>query len=205
MKVEVYNDDGNSVINQKGELVCTAPFPSMPVYFWNDENGLKYKSAYFDYYPGIWRHGDYILINERGGIVVFGRSDATLNPGGVRIGTSEIYNIVEEMDEIVDSLVVGQPWKDDVRIILFVVVKDAGLFTDDLKEKIKLKIKNGASPRHVPAKIISITEVPRTMNMKKVEMAVLRTIRRENVDNREALGNPESLAQFTNLKELNED
>ncbi len=205
MKVEVYNDDGNSVINQKGELVCTAPFPSMPVYFWNDENGLKYKSAYFDYFPGIWRHGDYILINERGGIVVFGRSDATLNPGGVRIGTSEIYNIVEEMDEIVDSLVVGQPWKDDVRIILFVVVKDIGLFTNDLKEKIKLKIKNGASPRHVPAKIIRITEIPRTMNMKKVEMAVLRTIRGEDVDNREALANPESLAQFTNLKELDED
>lgn len=205
MKIEAFDEEGKSTVNQKGELVCTAPFPSMPIYFWNDENGLKYKSAYFDYFPGIWRHGDYILINDRGGIVVFGRSDATLNPGGVRIGTSEIYSIVEGMDEIVDSLVIGQPWKSDVRIILFVVIKDDLSLTDELKEKIKLKIKNGSSPRHVPAKIIKIKEVPRTMNMKKVELAVLKTIGGENVDNREALVNPESLDQFTKFKELDED
>jgi acetoacetyl-CoA synthetase len=205
MKIKVFDKEGKSLVNQKGELVCTAPFPSMPIYFWNDENGLKYKSAYFDYYPGIWRHGDFILINDRGGIVVFGRSDATLNPGGVRIGSSEIYNIVEEMEEIVDSLVIGQPWKDDVRIILFIVLKDNILFNNDLKEKIKQKIKKGTSPRHVPAKIIKINEVPRTMNMKKIEMAVLKTIRGEKIDNREALANPESLNQFVDLKELEEE
>lgn len=199
MKVEVYNENRESVINQKGELVCTSPFPSMPIYFWNDPEKVKYKSSYFEYYPGIWRHGDYIMLTERGSVIVYGRSDSTLNPGGVRIGTAEIYNVVEKIDEVVDSLVVGQNWKNDVRIILFVVLKDDLKLTPELKEKIKSGIKKGLSPRYIPAKIIQIGEIPHTINMKKVEVAVSRLINSESVDNNEALVNPESLDQFRDL------
>ena len=205
MKVEVYNEKGESVINKKGELVCTAPFPSMPVSFWDDPGKKKYKAAYFDFYPGVWRHGDYILLTERGSIVVFGRSDSTLNPGGIRIGSAEIYSIVEKLDEIADSIVIGQNWKNDVRIVLFVVLKENHTLTTQLKEKIKLQIKHGATPRHVPSKIIQINEVPRTINMKKVEMAVLKLINGENIDNKEALANPDSLEQFKNLPEIHAD
>lgn len=202
MKVEVYDDDGQPVYHQKGELVCTKPFPSMPIYFWDDPEMKKYKSSYFEYYPGIWRHGDYVMLTENGGVIVYGRSDATLNPGGVRIGTAEIYNVVEKLDEVVDSLVVGQNWNNDVRIILFVVLKDTIQLTDQLKEKIKADIKLKLSPRHVPAKIIQINEVPRTINMKKVEIAVSKLINGLQVENMNSIANPDSLKQFENLKEL---
>jgi acetoacetyl-CoA synthetase len=204
MKVEVFNEKGNPVINEKGELVCSAPFPSMPIYFWDDPDGRKYRSAYFEHFPEVWRHGDFIKLTERGSIVVFGRSDSVLNPGGIRIGTAEIYNVVENMDEIEDSLVVSQRFKNDVRIVLFIVLKKPFKLNQDLKEKIKIKIREELSPRHVPAKIIPIQEVPRTINMKKVEVAVSRLINGESIDNKDALVNPNSLNQFIDLKELKE-
>ncbi len=205
MKVEAFGSDGRPVIDQKGELVCTAPFPSMPIYFWDDPDGQKYHSAYFDVYPNIWRHGDFIEITERGGVIIYGRSDATLNPGGVRIGTAEIYRQVEQLEEIDDSVVVGQNWKNDVRVILFVVLAKGVALTDALKQKIKQTIRANASPRHVPAKIISVPAVPYTLNMKKVELAVKKVIENQPVLNKDALGNPEALDDYANLKELQED
>ncbi len=205
MKVEAYDEHGNSLIDKKGELVCTKPFPSMPVFFWNDPEGEKYKTAYFNYYPGIWRHGDFIEITERGSVVVYGRSDATLNPGGVRIGTAEIYNVIEAMEEIADSLVVGQDWKNDVRIILFVVMKKGIILNEELIREIKNKIRTNASPRHVPAKIIQVNDIPRTINFKKVELAVKKIIQGEEAENKEALANPESLAQFKKISALYTD
>jgi acetoacetyl-CoA synthetase len=196
MKVEAFDNAGKSLNNEKGELVCTAPFPSRPVYFWNDAKNVKYKSAYFEHFPGVWRHGDYIKITETGGVVVYGRSDATLNPGGVRIGTAEIYKIVESMEEIADSLVVGQNWNNDIRIILFVVLKNDIKLNDDLIEKIKTKIRTTATPRHVPALIHQIKEVPHTISGKKVELAVSKILNGEKVDNRDVLANPESLEEF---------
>jgi acetoacetyl-CoA synthetase len=172
----------------------------MPVFFWNDLNGKKYKTAYFERYPGVWHHGDFIRITERGGIIVYGRSDATLNPGGVRIGTAEIYRIVEAMDEIADSLVIGQNWKNDIKIILFVVTKNGLKLSLDLIDRIKINIRNSASPRHVPSKIIEIKDVPRTISGKKVELAVSRLINGESIDNKDALSNPDSLEQFLKLK-----
>ena len=199
MKVEAFDETGKSVINEKGELVCTAPFPSRPVYFWNDPENIKYKSAYFEHFPGVWRHGDYIKITDTGGVIVYGRSDATLNPGGVRIGTAEIYRIVESIDEVADSLVVGQNYNNDVRIILFVVLKNDIQLNNDLIEKIKTKIRTTATPRHVPALIYKIKEVPHTISGKKVELAVTKILNGETVENRDALANPESLKQFYNL------
>lgn len=205
MKVEAFDENGNAVYNQQGELVCSAPSPSMPIYFWDDPDGKKYLSAYFDVYPGIWRHGDYIEINDRGGVIIYGRSDATLNPGGVRIGTAEIYRQVEMLEEIEDSLVVGQNWKNDVRVILFVKLNSDDLLNDDLKNKIRKTIRNNASPRHVPAKIIEVPDIPYTLNMKKVELAVKKTIQGEAVLNRDALKNPDVLNYYAELKELQED
>ena len=202
MKVQSFNEKGESVIEEKGELVCTEPFPSMPVYFWNDPDMEKYKSAYFEYYPGVWRHGDFIKITEHGGVVIYGRSDATLNPGGVRIGTAEIYRIVEAMEEVDESIVVGQNYNNDVRIILFVVLKKGLSLSKELTDKIKLNIRVSATPRHVPAKIIQIKEVPRTISGKKVEIAVTRIIHGEEVKNKDALINPGALEQFLELKEL---
>ncbi|MBE0550810.1 MAG: acetoacetate--CoA ligase [Ignavibacterium sp.] len=196
MKVEAWDDNGTALQNKKGELVCTAPFPSRPVYFWNDPENIKYKSAYFEHFPGVWRHGDYIKITETGGVIVYGRSDATLNPGGVRIGTAEIYRIVDSIDEVSESLVVGQNWNNDVRIILFVVLKNDIRLNDFLIENIKTKIRISATPRHVPALIYQIKEVPHTISGKKVELAVTRILNGEKVDNKEALANPESLDQF---------
>ncbi|HCY77347.1 MAG TPA: acetoacetate--CoA ligase [Ignavibacteriales bacterium] len=196
MKVEAYDDNGNSVIDEKGELVCTAPFPSRPIYFWNDPDGSKYHTAYFDFFPGIWRHGDYIKITSSGGVVVYGRSDATLNPGGVRIGTAEIYKVVESMEEISDSLVVGKNINDDVKIILFVVLRKDINLNNELIQKLKNKIRNETTPRHVPSQIIQIKEVPYTISGKKVEIAVTRILNGEKVDNKEALANPNSLDQF---------
>jgi len=205
MKVEAFDENGLPVYNQQGELVCTAPSPSMPIYFWDDPEGKKYHSAYFDVYPGIWRHGDYIEINDRGGVVIYGRSDATLNPGGVRIGTAEIYRQVEMLEEIDDSLVVGQNWKNDVRVVLFVKMKPNFLLNDDLKNKIRQTIRKNASPRHVPAKIIDVPDIPYTLNMKKVELAVKRTIQGEIVLNKDALKNPEVLDYYADLQVLKAD
>lgn len=202
MKVEAFDDKGNSVVDQKGELVCTAPFPTMPVFFWNDPNGKKYKAAYFSDYPDKWKHGDFIKITGNGGVVVYGRSDATLNPGGVRIGTAEIYRIVESMEEIGDSIVVGQKWQNDVRVILFVVLNKEYVLDEALIKKIKEKIKNSASPRHIPAKILQVNDIPRTLNGKKVEIAVKKTINEENVENYDVLANPESLAEFKKILPL---
>lgn len=201
MSVEAWDDAGNSLIDEKGELVCTKPFPSRPVYFWNDDNNIKYISAYFEHYPGVWRHGDFIKITQNGGVVVYGRSDATLNPGGVRIGTAEIYRIVESMDEVADSLVVGQNWKNDIRIVLYVVLKNKITLNDSLSNKIKEQIKINASPRHIPSKIIQIKDVPHTLSGKKVELAVTRILSGEKPDNKDALANPASLDQFKPILE----
>jgi acetoacetyl-CoA synthetase len=203
MKMEAFDENGKSVIEEKGELVCTEPFPSMPVYFWNDPDNSKYFSAYFNYYSGVWWHGDYIKITKNGGVIVYGRSDATLKPGGVRIGTAEIYRIVDRIDEVLDSLVIGQNWDNDVRIVLFVVLKGNRLLTNELADKIKSDIRTSATPRHVPAKIIQVTDIPRTISGKKVELAVTKIIHGESVENKEALANPESLSQFYNIKLLN--
>jgi len=205
MKVEAFDEEGHSLINRQGELVCTAPSPSMPIYFWDDPGHRKYKAAYFDTYPGVWRHGDYVLINERGGVVIYGRSDATLNPGGVRIGTAEIYRQVETVEGIEDSVVVGQSWKNDVRVILFLKMAPGQVLTDELRERIKRTIRANASPRHVPAKIIAVPDIPYTLNMKKVELSVKRVIEGREVQNRDALKNPEVLDYYANLRELTED
>jgi len=205
MKVEAFDEQGRPVRNQQGELVCTAASPSMPIYFWDDPDGAKYHAAYFDVYPNVWRHGDFIEINDRGGVVIYGRSDATLNPGGVRIGTAEIYRQVEALPEIADSLVVGQNWKNDVRVILFVKMEEGRELTDELKNKIRVTLRKNASPRHVPAKIIEVPDIPYTLNMKKVELAVKKVIEGKAVLNKDALSNPESLDYFADLKELQED
>jgi acetoacetyl-CoA synthetase len=205
MKVEAFDENGKPVINRQGELVCTAPSPSMPIYFWEDPEGKKYRAAYFDVYPNVWRHGDYILINERGGVVIYGRSDATLNPGGVRIGTAEIYRQVETIEGVADSIVVGQNWKNDVRVILFVKMAPGVELTDELRERIRKTIRINASPRHVPAKIIAVPDVPYTLNMKKVELSVKKTIEGQPVQNKDALKNPESLDYYAGIKELQQD
>jgi acetoacetyl-CoA synthetase len=202
MKVEAFDENGKSVVNQQGELVCTAPFPSMPIYFWNDPNNQKYHDAYFDVYPNVWRHGDYILITEKGGVVIYGRSDATLNPGGVRIGTAEIYRQVDLLEEIEDCVVVGQNWENDVRVVLFVKMAQGYELTEEIIKKVKSTIRTNASPRHVPAVIVSVPDIPYTHNMKKVELAVNKVIHNQPVLNKDSLKNPESLDYFTNLKEL---
>ncbi len=202
MKVETYNDKGQLIADEVGELVCSAPFPSRPIYFWNDPDKAKYKAAYFEHFPGVWRHGDFIKITEYGSVIVYGRSDATLNPGGVRIGTAEIYAPVEAMPEIADSLVIGQKWQDDIRIILFVVLAEGQALTDDLKNRIKKTIRQKSTARHVPSKIIEVKDIPHTINGKKVEIAVVRIVHGQEVPNRDALANPESLRQFEALPEL---
>jgi len=204
MDVDIFDEKGNSVLNKKGELVCKKPFPSMPVKFWKDDNDTKYKSAYFEKYNNVWHHGDFAKITNNGGFVIFGRSDTTLNPGGVRLGTAEIYSVVEKFQEIQESLVIGQTWENDIRIILFVVLNEGFNLTVEIKEKIKKEIKKNASPRHVPSKIIKILEVPKTKNGKLVELAVKQTVEGETIKNLEALANPDSLEQFKNIKELNE-
>ncbi len=205
MKVYAFDDNGKPVINQQGELVCTTPFPSMPIYFWDDPDGEKYHSAYFDVYPNVWRHGDFIEVNERGGVVIFGRSDATLNPGGVRIGTADIYRLMEQLEEIEDSIVIGQPWQNDVRVILFVKLAEGYELNDELKNKIKKTLRTNASPRHVPAKIFAVPDIPYTLNMKKVELAVKKVVMGQEVLNKDALKNPEVLDHYDNIKELQED
>ena len=202
MKVESFNAQGQAVFNEKGEMVCTAPFPSMPIGFWNDPGHEKYKNAYFDVYPGVWRHGDYIEIRDHGGVVIYGRSDATLNPGGVRIGTAEIYRLVELMPEIQDSLVVGQDWDNDVRIILFVKQVIGVDLNAQLRESIKRTIRENASPRHVPAMVIAVPDIPYTLNGKKVELVVRNIIQNNPVLNADVLVNPEILEHYRNIPEL---
>ena len=205
MDVRAFDFNGNELIDEEGELVCCKPFPSMPIYFWDDPDGSKYHNAYFDVFPDIWRHGDFVTVTNRGGVVMLGRSDATLNPGGVRIGTAEIYRQVEQMDEIDDSVVIGQNWKDDIRVILFVKLAAGFELTDELKNKIKQVIRTNASPRHVPAKIISVPDVPYTLNMKKVELAVKKVIQGQPVLNKDALSNPEALDYYADIPELQDD
>ena len=205
MDVRAFDALGNELIDEQGELVCCKPFPSMPIYFWDDPDGSKYHNAYFDVFPNVWRHGDFITVTRRGGVVMHGRSDATLNPGGVRIGTAEIYRQLEQMAEIDDSVVVGQDWKNDVRVILFVKLAAGVELTAELKNKIKQTIRTNASPRHVPAKIISVPDIPYTLNMKKVELAVKKVIQGQAVRNKDALSNPQALDYYANIKDLNED
>ena len=195
------NDDGESLVGEKGELVCCTPFPSMPVSFWDDPDDVKYRKTYFEKFPGVWTHGDFIAITERGSVVVYGRSDTVLNPGGVRIGTAEIYRPVEALAEVVDSLVVGQPWQEDVRVVLFVVLRKGVRLDETLISKLKNEIRTHATPRHVPACILEISDVPRTISGKKVEKAVLQILKGEKVENTAALANPESLDVFKNLRQ----
>lgn len=204
MKINVYDETGSPIVDREGELVCEAPAPSMPLYFWNDPDNVKYNDAYFNVYPGVWRHGDYVkLDSETGGVTFYGRSDAILKPSGVRIGTAEIYNQVEQMEEIADSLAIGQNWQGDQRVILFVKLVAGHALTEELKGKIKTTLRQKASPRHVPAKIIEVPDIPYTLNMKKVESAVTNIIHGRPVLNRDALTNPECLDYYENMAELN--
>ena len=202
MDVHVYNENGQSVKNEKGELVCTQSFPTMPLYFWNDEKNEKYHDAYFSKYANVWCHGDYIVKTENDGFIIFGRSDTTLNPGGVRIGTAEIYRQVEQIQEVLEGLVVGQIWQGDTRVVLFVKLNQENSLTQELINRIKTKIKMGASPRHVPAKIILVNDIPRTKSGKIAELAVRDLIHNKEINNKTALANPECLDEYKNIKEL---
>ncbi len=202
MKVEAFDEVGESVVEDQGELVCTLAAPSMPIYFWNDPDGQKYHDAYFDVYPGVWRHGDWIEITEHGSVIIYGRSDATLKPSGVRIGTAEIYRQVELIPEVMDSLVVGQDWDNDVRIILFVKLREGVEFSEELLKRIKTTIRQNATPRHVPAKILPVSDIPYTISGKKVELAVRKVIHGQEVKNKDALANPQSLDLYVGLPEL---
>ena len=202
MAVAAFDDDGNPIVEKQGELVCTRPFPSMPIYFWNDPEDRKYREAYFETYPNVWHHGDYIVVTSRGGVIMYGRSDATLNPGGVRIGTAEIYRVVENIPEIEDSLVVGQDWDNDVRVILFLKMKEGQEMTEELVNMVKKTIRSSTTPRHVPAKVIQISDIPYTINGKKVELAVRKAIHGQEVKNKDALGNPDAVELYRDLEEL---
>jgi acetoacetyl-CoA synthetase len=202
LSVDVYDDAGRAVRGQKGELVCTAPFPSMPVRFWNDVDGSRYRAAYFERFPGVWCHGDYIELTVHDGLVIYGRSDAVLNPGGVRIGTAEIYRQVERLDEVAESLAIGQDWSNDVRVVLFVRLREGLTLDDALVEKIRKQIRDNTTPRHVPAKVVQVTDIPRTKSGKIVELAVRNVVHSLPVKNLEALANPEALELFRNRSEL---
>jgi acetoacetyl-CoA synthetase len=202
MAVEVFDDAGRSLRGEKGELVCTRPFPSMPLGFWNDPDGAKYRAAYFEKYPNVWRHGDWCEITAHGGIVIYGRSDAVLNPGGVRIGTAEIYRQVEQLGEVLESLVIGQEWQGDVRVVLFVKLKEGLSLSEELILSIKRQIRENTTPRHVPAKVLQVVDIPRTKSGKIVELAVRETVHGRPVKNLEALANPEALEHFRNRAEL---
>ena len=202
MAVDVFDDDGKPVRGEKGELVCTAPFPSMPVHFWNDPGDEKYRAAYFDRFPGVWCHGDYVELTEHDGLIIHGRSDATLNPGGVRIGTAEIYRQVEDLDWVVESIVIGQEWEGDVRVVLFVVLRQGLTLDDDRMDAIKARIRTNCTPRHVPARIVQVADIPRTKNNKITELAVRDVVHGRAVKNTDALANPEALELYRDLPEL---
>jgi acetoacetyl-CoA synthetase len=204
MDVDVFDGSGKPVKGEKGELVCKSSFPCQPVYFWKDPDKSKYRAAYFETFEDIWHHGDYAELTEADGMIIYGRSDATLNPGGVRIGTAEIYRQVEGMEEIEDSLVVGQTWEDDVRIILFLKMNPGYELTDDMIKSIRTTIRKNATPRHVPAKVLTIEDIPYTINGKKIEIAVRKIIEGHEVSNRDALKNPGALDLYKDIKELQE-
>jgi len=203
MAVDVWDDDGKTCPpGTKGELVCAKAFTSMPIMFWNDPDGAKYSAAYFERFDNVWCHGDFAEWTEHGGIIIHGRSDATLNPGGVRIGTAEIYAQVEQLPEIVEALAIGQQWEDDVRVVLFVRLADGAALDEDLTQRIKKQIREGASPRHVPARVVAVTDIPRTKSGKITELAVRDVVHGREVKNQEALANPEALALFRDIAEL---
>ena len=202
MAVEIFDESGKSVIGEHGELVCTKPFPSTPVGFWNDPDDARYRAAYFERFPGVWAHGDFAELTQEGGLIIHGRSDSVLNPGGVRIGTAEIYRQVEKLDEVVESIAIGQNWDDDVRVVLFVLLKEGVDLTDELTGRIRKTIRENTTPRHVPAKIVAVPEIPRTKSGKIVELAVRAVVHGEEVKNTEALANPEALKYFSGLAEL---
>jgi acetoacetyl-CoA synthetase len=202
MAVDVWNEDGQPVRQEKGELVCAKAFPSMPIGFWNDPDGRKYRGAYFERFDNVWCHGDFAEWTEHGGIVIHGRSDATLNPGGVRIGTAEIYNQVEQMPEIAEALAIGQDFDNDVRVVLFVRLAPGVTLDEELQKRIRTKIRTGASPRHVPARIVAVADIPRTKSGKITELAVRDVVHGRSVKNKEALANPEALELFRDLPEL---
>jgi acetoacetyl-CoA synthetase len=202
LAVEVFDEQGKPVKEEKGELVCTKPFPSMPIGFWNDPDGAKYRAAYFEKYPNVWRHGDWCEVTAHGGIIIYGRSDAVLNPGGVRIGTAEIYRQVEQVDEVIESLVIGQDWEGDVRVVLFVKLREGVQLGDELVTAIKRRVRENTTPRHVPAKIVQVHDIPRTKSGKIVELAVRDVVHGRAVKNIEALANPEALEHFKNRPEL---
>ncbi|MDC1245372.1 acetoacetate--CoA ligase [Pelagibacteraceae bacterium] len=203
LDVDIFDKKGRSLKNKKGELVCKNSFPSMPLKFWNDKNDIKFKNAYFNNFLNTWHHGDYAEIKKSGGFVIYGRSDTTLNPGGVRLGTAEIYSEVEKFKEVKESVVIGQAWDNDIRVVLFITLNHKYSFNDDLLKKIRIQIRRNASPRHVPSKIILVDDIPRTKNGKIVELAVKNTIEGNEIKNKEALANPQVLEQYKNLKELN--
>ncbi len=205
MAVAIFDDDGKAVVNENGELVCTEAFPSMPVCFWDDPGDAKYHAAYFDRFPGVWAHGDYAELTDENAMIIHGRSDAVLNPGGVRIGTSEIYRQVEKLDDIVESIAIGQNWDDDVRVVLFVVLRDGIDLDDELRATIRKKIRENTTPRHVPAKIIQVADIPRTISGKIVELAVRSVVHGEAVKNTDALANPEALQYFRDVPDLKID
>jgi acetoacetyl-CoA synthetase len=202
LAVDVFDENGKPMRRGKGELVCLKPFPSMPIGFWNDADGRKYTAAYFSRFPNVWHHGDFAEWTEHGGIIIHGRSDATLNPGGVRIGTAEIYRQVEQLPEVQESIVIGQDWDNDVRVVLFVVLKPGAALDDALRERIKRQIRAGASPRHVPARIVQVADIPRTKSGKITELAVRDVVHGREVKNREALANPEALELYKGIAEL---
>ncbi len=202
MKVEVFDERGHALRGQKGELVCTVPFPTMPLQFWNDPDQKKYRAAYFDRFPGVWHHGDWCEVTPHGGLIIYGRSDAVLNPGGVRIGTAEIYRQVEKLEEVAESLVIGQNWGRDIRVVLFVKLQEGFELTDSLIRRIKDTIRMNTTPRHVPDKVLAVTDIPRTKSGKIVELAVRAVVHGEPVKNTEALANPEALEQFRDRVEL---
>ena len=202
MKIEVFDEQGKAVMNEKGEFVCTAPFPTMPLCFWNDPGDVKYRAAYYERFPNVWRHGDWSEITKHDGVVIYGRSDAVLNPGGVRIGTAEIYRQVEQLPEILESIVIGQDWENDVRVVLFVRLRDGVTLDDALAKRIKEMIRANTTPRHVPGVILQVPDIPRTKSNKIVELAVRAVVHGHPVKNREALANPEALEHFRNRAEL---
>jgi acetoacetyl-CoA synthetase len=202
MAVEVWSDDRRPLCEERGELVCTRPFPSMLVGFWDDPGGMRYRAAYFERFPGVWHHGDYAVLTARGGLVILGRSASVLNPGGVRIGTAEIYRQVERIDEVLEALAIGQDWDNDVRVVLFVRLRPGARLDDALTKRIKDTIRANTTPRHVPAKIIAVAGIPRTLSGKIVELAVRNVVLGLPVKNTDALSNPESLGYFRDLPEL---
>jgi acetoacetyl-CoA synthetase len=202
MDVQIFNSRGEDVVEEKGELVCGSPFPSMPVRFWNDSTGSAYRKAYFERFPSVWHHGDFAELTSHGGIVMFGRSDATLNPGGIRIGTAEIYRILEQLPQIADAVVVGQAWESDTRVVLFVVLRDSQPMTEFIETAIRQALRSGASPHHVPARIVAVTDIPRTLSGKISERAVSDAVHGREIANLTALANPGALTEFIDRLEL---